>query len=146
MVDLWRAVDAEGEVLDVLVQSKRNRHTALKLMRKLLKKYATGATPSGRRIGSAVGPARSGRTPKASSAPCSPAGRIPNRGSSREGKRVLSIYLSPEARKQLRLLSLNLETSAQTLGEEAINLLFDTGSIALPDAGAEACLRVHMPA
>jgi putative transposase len=35
----WRAVDAEGEVLDVLVQSKRNKHAALKLMRKLLKKY-----------------------------------------------------------------------------------------------------------
>ena len=34
------AVDAEGEVLDVLVQSKRNKHAALKLMRKLLKKYA----------------------------------------------------------------------------------------------------------
>jgi transposase-like protein len=40
MVYLWRAVDAEGEVLDVLVQSKRNRHAALKLMRKLLKKCA----------------------------------------------------------------------------------------------------------
>jgi putative transposase len=40
MVYLWRAVDAEGEVLDVLVQSKRNKHAALKLMRKLLKKYA----------------------------------------------------------------------------------------------------------
>ncbi len=40
MVCLWRAVDAEGEVLDVLVQSKRNKHAALKLMRKLLKKYA----------------------------------------------------------------------------------------------------------
>ena len=37
MVYLWRAVDAEGEVLDVLVQSKRNKHAALKLMRKLLK-------------------------------------------------------------------------------------------------------------
>jgi putative transposase len=37
---LWRAVDAEGEVLDVLVQSKRNKHAALKLMRNLLKKYA----------------------------------------------------------------------------------------------------------
>jgi DDE domain len=33
-VYLWRAVDAEGEVLDVLVQSKRN--AALKLMRNLL--------------------------------------------------------------------------------------------------------------
>src|SRR5450631_1768837 len=39
MIYLWRAVDAEGEVLDVLVQSKRNKHAALKLMRKLLKKY-----------------------------------------------------------------------------------------------------------
>jgi transposase-like protein len=40
MVYLWRAVDAEGEVLDVLVQSTRNKHAALKLMRMLLKKYA----------------------------------------------------------------------------------------------------------
>ena len=40
MVYLWRAVDAEGEVLDLLVQSKRNKHAALKLMRKLLRKYA----------------------------------------------------------------------------------------------------------
>jgi putative transposase len=40
MVYLWRAIDAEGEVLDVLVQSRRNKRAALKLMRKLLKKYA----------------------------------------------------------------------------------------------------------
>ena len=40
MVYLWRAVDAEGEVLDVLVQTRRNKQAALKLMRKLLKKYA----------------------------------------------------------------------------------------------------------
>src|SRR6516162_6958231 len=39
MVYLWRAVDAEGEVLDVLVQSKRNKRATLNLMRKLLKKY-----------------------------------------------------------------------------------------------------------
>jgi transposase-like protein len=38
LVYLWRAVDAEGEVLDVLVQSKRDKRSALKLMRKLLKK------------------------------------------------------------------------------------------------------------
>jgi DDE domain len=37
MVYPLRAVDAEGEVLEVLVQSKRNKHAALKLMRKLLK-------------------------------------------------------------------------------------------------------------
>src|SRR5450631_1190919 len=36
---LWRAVDAEGEVLDVPVQSRRNKRAALKLLRKLLKKY-----------------------------------------------------------------------------------------------------------
>jgi putative transposase len=41
MIYLWRAVDAEGEVLDVLVQSKRNKHAALKLMRKLLKRYGS---------------------------------------------------------------------------------------------------------
>ena len=35
---LWRAVDDEGEVLDVLVQAKRNRRAALRLMRKLLRK------------------------------------------------------------------------------------------------------------
>jgi transposase-like protein len=38
LVYLWRAVDAEGEVLDVLVQSKRDERAAMKLMRKLLKK------------------------------------------------------------------------------------------------------------
>jgi transposase-like protein len=36
---LWRAVDNEGEVLDFLVQPKRNAKAALKLMRKLLKKH-----------------------------------------------------------------------------------------------------------
>jgi putative transposase len=35
---LWRAVDDEGEVLDILVQAKRDKRSALKLMRKLLKK------------------------------------------------------------------------------------------------------------
>ena len=39
LVYLWRAVDSEGEVLDVLVQTKRSKAAALKLMRKLLKKY-----------------------------------------------------------------------------------------------------------
>ena len=35
---LWRAVDQHGAVLDVLVQSQRDRHAARRLMRKLLKK------------------------------------------------------------------------------------------------------------
>ena len=39
LVYLWRAVDSEGEVLDVPVQAQRDRHAALKLMRKLLKKH-----------------------------------------------------------------------------------------------------------
>ena len=35
---LWRAVDHEGEVLDMLVQRRRDKWAALRLMRKLLKK------------------------------------------------------------------------------------------------------------
>ena len=39
---LWRAVDQDGEVLDILVQSHRNKRAAKKFFRKLLKglKYA----------------------------------------------------------------------------------------------------------
>ena len=35
---LWRAVDDEGEVLDLLVQRRRDKAAAVKLMRKLLRK------------------------------------------------------------------------------------------------------------
>ena len=35
---LWRAVDHEGEILDVLVQRRRDRGAAVKLMRKLMRK------------------------------------------------------------------------------------------------------------
>jgi putative transposase len=35
---LWRAVDQDGLVLDVLVQSRRDKHAAKRLLRKLLKK------------------------------------------------------------------------------------------------------------
>ena len=35
---LWRAVDDEGEVLDLLLQRRRDKAAAMKLMRKLLKK------------------------------------------------------------------------------------------------------------
>lgn len=41
---LWRAVDGEGEVLDVLVQKRRNKRSALKLLRKLLQ--SQGITPT----------------------------------------------------------------------------------------------------
>ena len=40
---MWRAVDDEGEVLDALVQKRRNKRAALKLLRKLLKRQ--GYTP-----------------------------------------------------------------------------------------------------
>src|SRR5229473_4504419 len=35
---LWRAVDSEGEVLDILVQRGRDKTAALNLLRKLLKR------------------------------------------------------------------------------------------------------------
>jgi len=41
---LWRAVDSEGDILDILVQPRRNKAAALKLIRKLLKKQ--GFAPS----------------------------------------------------------------------------------------------------
>lgn len=40
---MWRAVDDEGEVLEMLVQKRRNKAAALKLLRKLLKRC--GAQP-----------------------------------------------------------------------------------------------------
>ncbi len=41
---LWRAVDSEGEVLDIVVQRGRDKAAALKLMRKLLKKQGFAPT------------------------------------------------------------------------------------------------------
>jgi transposase-like protein len=41
---LWRAVDDEGEVLDVLVQRRRDKAAARKLMRKLLRKQGFAPT------------------------------------------------------------------------------------------------------
>ena len=37
---LWRAVDEDGDVLDILVQSRRNRWAATRFFRKLLKNRA----------------------------------------------------------------------------------------------------------
>jgi transposase-like protein len=44
---LWRAVDDEGEVLDRLVQRRRDKATAMKLTRKLLKKQGSRARRAG---------------------------------------------------------------------------------------------------
>lgn len=43
---MWRAVDKKGEVLDVLVQKRRNKAAALKLLRKLLKNQGTSPEQS----------------------------------------------------------------------------------------------------
>src|SRR3982074_1388217 len=70
---LWRAVDHEGEVLDCLVQSRRNKRAAIKLMRKLLKKDFCGhRLPLTLRCSRAAnGRLRSGK------APCAGRRRIP---------------------------------------------------------------------
>ena len=44
MVYLWRAVDDEGTVLDVVVQHKRNTKAATRLLRKLLKNQGVRPT------------------------------------------------------------------------------------------------------
>ena len=36
---LWRAVDHEGEVLEVFVTKKRDRYAALRFLRKTMKRY-----------------------------------------------------------------------------------------------------------
>ena len=38
---LWRAVDEDGDVLDILVQSRRNRRAAVRCFRKLLKRHGS---------------------------------------------------------------------------------------------------------
>ena len=72
---LWRAVDHEGEVLDMLVQRRRDTRAALRLMRKLLKKQGfppkllvTGLPPLTRRVRSVPAPSRS-NTPTGSATP-----------------------------------------------------------------------------
>ena len=47
---LWRAVDHEGEIVDMLVQRRRDKRAALRLMRKLRKKqgFAPAAKPPSR--------------------------------------------------------------------------------------------------
>jgi transposase-like protein len=46
---LWRAVDDEGEVLDLLVQRRRDKAAAVKLIRKLSKKTRLRARRAGDR-------------------------------------------------------------------------------------------------
>jgi putative transposase len=108
---LWRAVDAEGEVLDVLLQPKRDRRAAQKLMRKLLKKqgmvpdeWVTDKNPA---YGAAL------RELKLTSAPHTRRKRANNRAESshapvRRRERKLQGFKSP--RSAQRFLSLHAAT------------------------------------
>ncbi len=53
---LWRAVDDEGEVLDILVQARRDTRAAVRLMRKLIKKQGgAGQGPRQAKLGGVDG-------------------------------------------------------------------------------------------
>ena len=79
---LWRAVDEDGDLLDVLVQSRRNRHAAVRFFRKLLKRQGcvprrlirrqAPQLPSGAPRGDAVGRPRHGPVCKQSGGGLSP--------------------------------------------------------------------------
>jgi transposase-like protein len=108
---LWRALDAEGEVLDVLLQAKRNAKAARKLMRKLLKKqgmapdeWVTDKNPA---YGAAL------RSLKLARAPHTRRKRANNRAESshvpvRRRERKLQGFKSP--RSAQRFLSLHAAT------------------------------------
>ena len=58
-VYLWRAVDGEGEILDALVQPRRNKAAALRLRRKLPRKQGRApGTLVADRLGSYAAAAR----------------------------------------------------------------------------------------
>ena len=90
---LWRAVDHEGEGLDMLVQSRRDSRAALRLRRKLLRKQ--GFVVSVRACGgnSALS-ARRAESPRTWSP-----GRARARGGHREGRLRWSCNASPESHR-----------------------------------------------
>jgi putative transposase len=45
---LWRAVDHEGEILGTAITGKRDKATALKLLKRVMKKYGRPLTVSSR--------------------------------------------------------------------------------------------------
>jgi hypothetical protein len=47
------------------------------------------------------------------------------RPATREGKRMVSIFVEPRAFKQFKQLALDTEMTGQDLGREALNLLFE---------------------
>ena len=48
----------------------------------------------------------------------------PERAPSRRGRRAVTFYTTPEAHRQLRMLSVELDRPVQALATEALNALF----------------------
>jgi putative transposase len=100
---LWRAVDAEGEVLDVLLQAKRDTRAACKLMCKLLKRQ--GMVPDGRVTDKNPAYAAALRSLKLTRAPHARRKRANNRAESshvpvRRRERKLQGFKSPRSAQQ----------------------------------------------
>ena len=109
---LWRAVDAEGEVLDVLLQAKRDTKAARKMMRKLVKKQGMAPDEWVMDKNPAYGAAL--RSLKLTRAPHTRRKRANNRAESshvpvRRRERKLQGFKSP--RSAQRFLSLHTATS-----------------------------------
>src|SRR3954452_6772409 len=77
----------------------------------------------------------------ASEAQAAPAPAAAARSSTRGGKRVVSVFVTPETWKQLRLICLDQEKSLQDLMIEAIDAIFERRGLARiaaePPAAAE---------
>src|ERR671914_1437523 len=99
---LWRAVDAEGEVLDVLLQAKRDTKAARKLMRKLLKKQGMAPDEWVTDKNSAYGAAL--RELKLT--------RVPHTGHKRANNRAESSHV-PARRRERKLQGFKSPRSAQ---------------------------------
>ena len=62
--------------------------------------------------------------PTGADKPAVPAMNGNARPASRQGKRVLSVFVEPETWRRLRSMALEEDTTTQALGTEALNLLF----------------------
>ena len=62
--------------------------------------------------------------PKAAPSVAQPVAAAPGRPPSRQGKRVVSVYVEPEALKQLGMMAIREDTSVQALMVEALNDFF----------------------
>jgi DDE domain len=93
---LWRAVDDEGEVLDMLVQKRRNKPAALKLLRKLLRNQGVLAV---------IGP--SVLAPNFVREPCTPSAR----GMSWRSSMASDLRSASSSRSTFRLSTFSVKTT-----------------------------------